>query len=731
MYGAVLAVVLLAHAPELGGMVTCNPLQRSGAFVVSPPVHPLPGGCVIDFNDGITLQALGGAAANQWLHFTLPWWNSNAGLGLPLAAEAQPAAFFLPFVLLLHGASGLALLKLCMQALAGGFMVALLRELGLGRLACAVGGVLFALNGSFAWYAHTPVLPVPFLPALLFGVERCRVRAMDGRRGGPVWVALALAYALAAGFPETAFVDGLFAAVWASVALARAPGHRVGLAARIVAGGLAGLALAAPAWVSFLDYLRIAAVGLHTLVLGDFLHPGQAATLLLPSVYGPPFADGKFSVWGQDGGYFGPALTILALAALAGRRGAPSLVLLWALPWALRWAVAGWVLLWLCVFFRLPGLYALWAALPPLNAVQVTRYAMPSMECAAAILAAGAIEDWRRGAYGRQWTGAGALFAVLTLAVLWLAYAAARLPPHPGLGWAFLGLSLLEAAGVATGLAWLGARPPGRRAGLVLAALVTADACGQFLLPQMAGARPAALALGPVDYLRAHAGLSRVYSIGEQLPANDGSWFGIAQIQADSVPFAQAWDEAAQAVGGDINLSVTGWLVTTPAAQLAAFQLGLPALLQAGLRYVVVAADADPFAAAPLAGMSAAYTDPRTHIYEVPGAPYAETRGGNCRLLVQSRLLMRSDCDAPALLVRRELKLPGWQARVNGSKVPVAAAGGKLGAYFQQVALPAGDARIAWRYIPPHAGLMAWLFAAGLAATLAMAAPLPWPRRRS
>src|SRR5271168_4845166 len=98
----VLAVPLLAHLPEIFGWVSCNPLSGAPGLLAAAPRFLLPGACTIDGNVGGTLQALGGAAANAWLHFHLPWWNPYAGLGLPLAAEAQPAAFFLPFVLLLH-----------------------------------------------------------------------------------------------------------------------------------------------------------------------------------------------------------------------------------------------------------------------------------------------------------------------------------------------------------------------------------------------------------------------------------------------------------------------------------------------------------------------------------------------------------------------------------------------------------------------------------------------------
>jgi hypothetical protein len=110
VYLAMLAAPLLAHIPEYAGLVTCNPIYAYPSMVEPAPHRLLPGSCTIDGNDGTTLQALGGRAAEIWLSGHVPWWNSDEGLGLPLAAEAQPAALFFPFVLLLHFYSGIVVL---------------------------------------------------------------------------------------------------------------------------------------------------------------------------------------------------------------------------------------------------------------------------------------------------------------------------------------------------------------------------------------------------------------------------------------------------------------------------------------------------------------------------------------------------------------------------------------------------------------------------------------------
>lgn len=713
-YGAVAAVTLAARLPALAGWASCNPIYHFTEMVGKPIRQILPGECSIDGNDGVTLQALGGRAAEMWLHGTLPWWNGYAALGLPLAGEGQVPAFFLPFVLLLHFFSGIVVLKVLMQLLAGGCALALFREMKLSRAAAAIGAVLFALNGSFAWFGDSPILPIPFLPALLFALERCRTRAIAGQSGGPLWVALALGYSLLAGFPETAFIDGLLAAVWMLAAAARTPPGRLGaFCGKILCGGLAGLALSAPAWLSFLDYLGISSVGLHALVGFNFLPASQTAALVMPGAFGPPYADWATYPWTNAGGYFGTAMVFLVMAGLGtGRRRA-----------GLRWAMAGWVIFWLSVFFGAPVTHAIWQAAPPLNLVQVTRYAMPSMEAAAAVGAALAVDDWRRSRTGLRALWVLPMFTTVAMVALLPAIRTGRVPVMPTAWHGFLIAAIAQTAIVAGALTWLITGRPGPRRVLALAAIVALDATSNFMLPEFAGTRPNRMALNAIGYLQAHAGMSRIYSSDEQIPRNYGSWFGVPVIQVFSLPFAQAWGSAAAVTGGDVNLVVPGTRLTAAEARQR-FDGDVAGLREAGVRFVVVTAQNDTFNTRKRPDLTAVYTDAKTHIYEVSNAaPYMETRGAPCVLTTISRTRAQTDCRGPAVLIRRELLLPGWHARVNNDKVSIGGAGARVDAYVQQVDLPAGPADITWWYTPPHSKLMAWLFACGLAATVIMAVP--------
>ena len=113
--------------------------------------HLVPGSPFLDPNAGFTSEALGHLVAWDWVHGVIPWWNPYTGIGVPLAGELQPGAFFLPFNLLLLLKEGVLWQRIAMQIIAGLATYALLRELGLSRLAAFLGGALFAVNGVIAW----------------------------------------------------------------------------------------------------------------------------------------------------------------------------------------------------------------------------------------------------------------------------------------------------------------------------------------------------------------------------------------------------------------------------------------------------------------------------------------------------------------------------------------------------------------------------------------------------
>ncbi len=486
----------------------------------------------IDGNAGVTLEALGGLAARDWLHGRLPWWNPDSGVGLPLAGEAQNAAFFLPFVLLLALPAGIVWLKIAMQMVAGLSMLGLLRRLDLSARAALTGAILAECNGSFAWLAHAPILPVAFLPLLLLGIERAR--------GGGAWpagvvtIALAVGFSLAAGFPEVAVLDGLLAAVWALVRLGQ---DRGGIALfRLVLGAGLGVLLAAPAVEPFLAGLPGAFVGPHTGLVAHVLPGATRALLLFPYLLGPLlYGTLQFGtqpeIWFSAGGFAGVLLALLALAGvLAGGRER-----------ALRWSLG----LWISVTGAgvcLDRGAAVVQHLPVLSAITMPPWIVPSWLMSCCILAAFALDAWERGIPVRRarivaaWLAGSVGIAVLPAA--WPAVSA--LLAHGGAYPLFAAGSLLWAGFVIVTAGWLLAQPPAPSPVRLLHRLVVLDAVLLFVVPLAAHEPPLFLDRDTLRVLRDRMGLGRVYTAGPMQP-NYGAYFGIAQINHNYLPLPSLW----------------------------------------------------------------------------------------------------------------------------------------------------------------------------------------------
>jgi hypothetical protein len=586
----------LANWQALSGWLDASPLYVTSGLMDAGRSGPLPGfPGWIDPNAGLTMQALGRLAAEQWLHGRVPWWNPYSGVGMPLAAEMQPAALFLPFVLLMHFSQGLIFVKVALQAVAGLSTWGLLRALGTCRLAALLGAALFEMNGTFSFVGHAAMYPSAFLPLLLLGLER----AAAWRRDARAVIAAALAASLYAGFPEVAYLNGLLALAWAGRLVWRAPGRRVTLVGEIAAGGAAGLLLAAPCVWPFLHLLMHA-----TLNDGDVGHrfagvsaPIQGfAPLLLPFLFGPAAA---FAAQDPSGGiaateaFLGGSLAVTtlfwALLSLAGRRRRD-----------LRALLAAWVIVCLGRTFGAPVLSPLVDAVPLVGQTMFFRYAGASQELAVAVLAAFAIDDFSRAGLSHDRARRAAPFAACAAACLG-AGAIACAWPSVRASWSVpafqvcLAATLAWAAIYVGAAAWLARGPAaaGRRA--ALGALVLAECVAVFNLPLFAGLRDARIDVTSVAFLQGRAGLQRLYTLGP-LRANYGAYFGVASINAEYLPVPDEW--AAYVRGAlDPGASLVMFRGDEPPspARADALRTRLAAYEALGVRYVAAHPGENPF----------------------------------------------------------------------------------------------------------------------------------------
>ncbi len=708
--------MLVANLPYLTGLTDPNPLLLvSGLGTVTSPglVH---GQATIDISNGTVAQALGHRAALDWIHGHLPWWNPFRGLGSPLAGEIDSSAFW-PLTLLLLLPNG-QMLELVVAEVAAGLLTYLL----LRRLACrpwvaAVGGAAYALNGTFAWFAHAPAEVICTLPLLLVGVEHVMGAVTGGRRAGWVLIALGVALSVAAGFPETAGLDGLFALVWVAcraVSLRRGPWPA--FLVRCALGAAVGLALAAPVLVAFGDAVSGAYVGPHGsgALAHQALRPSAVGPLSLPYLYGPigwysgrdPGGD-LVAFWGMVGGYLATSVLVLGLVGLFGRGRR-----------ALRVGLGAFVAVALAASFGLPGLGPVLDVIPGVSATAVFRYAPPSWELAAVVLAALGLSDLLAGGPLPSPAARRAGWAALGVAAFLVAAWLGSLPVLTAVTgtdhWAWAGAALVWALLVVAAVALLGRRARGRVRSVGLALVLLVDVGALFALPELSAPRAVAVDSAPLSYLRAHLGQARYFSLSALGP-NLGSYYGLASPETAGYPVAGPYHRAVQKdldtnpPAGQDPGGVGQGRPGGPGPEAEFFD-HLSAYRALGVAYLV----APPRVALPGVGTSLvpAFQDRTAAIYRVAGAaPFFSAPG--CAVAPASTGAATVTCPGPGRLVRLEEWAPGWSATVDGRPVPVRAVRGGLA---QAVTLPAGRHTVAYSFTPPGEWWAGLLFLAGVAA---------------
>jgi len=726
--GALVVVVgvLFANASYLSGFTSANPLVTTSGLASVSKWGLFHGLSSSDPNVGYTTQALGHLAASLLLHGHLPYWNLYEGLGAPLLGEMQSAAFF-PFAWLLVFANGVLLLHLSLELLAGIATFTLLRYMGLSRVASTVGGLAFAINGSFAWLANSAFNPVALLPVCILGVELCLRSATRRHIGGWVLLAVALGLSFDAGFPEVAFFDTLLAIVWALVRLAgTSKVNRFGFIRRLGTGAVCGVLLAAPAAVAFLDALRVSGTSTHS--AGKYahfsLHAGTRPLLLDPYAYGVAWLyklPGSATLHiGSIGGFLSIAAVMLASIAVFSSRDRP-----------LRIALALWAACAVLATYGLLGVHQVFDLVPGVSSMALGRYIPASFIFAVVFLAACGLDDLGRGSVRRgRAAAAGAIGVAATVWALVEAlplHRAAATLAHNNL---FMTLTLwwplAIACLVAAGLIWL----DGRRRVLALGALMVLDAGFGFMVPTTVGPQNYQVDMSVVHYLQDHLGTSRFYSIEGAFAPNYGSYFGLSQIDVNDLPVPQAF---LSYVPRELDTNVSGYLFTG----YSSIHRKLPPVTtefldhianfeQAGVRYLVTPRNSTfPSARVQrLYDMRPVYRDSVVAVYELAHAT-AFFSGPGCTYAYHDQSTVRARCAHAATLERLELNLPGWTATVNAHPVPIIAAG----SVFQSVSLPSGESTIVFSYVPPHEGLAWDAFAVGLIACFGVGVTVWWRRR--
>ncbi len=690
--------VCFANVLYLTGFSLINPISWT-AGVSHILCHVSCGRPAIDPNTGYITQPLGHLAAQDLLHGHLPYWNYFEGLGAPLLGEMQSAAL-LPLTLLFALPSGLLWFHMSFELIAGFSTYFLARRLSLPVVIATVAGLLFALNGTFAWLGNAVLNPVAFLPMLVLGIEMIYDAATKGgpRKGWYV-AAVALALSLYAGFPEVAYLDGLFCLGWAIVrffTLERTV--RLIAARRLALATVVGGVLALPVLVPFDDYLKVAYVGPHSGGAESLIHlPIHATSMFIdPYIYGGIFSNpNTYSDWGGIGGYFGASAIALALLGLFGARHR-----------GLRLFLGIWAFLGTLSMFNLLYVHQVLNLIPEVKNAALSRYLMPSCELAVITLAALGIWDFATSPRAKRLFNLTNLLALLLL--IWAALEASSLndgvvQSHKArlLLIALHALPFLALA-VLAGLGFFATR---RFALWVVILVLVGESLLWFIVPTTEAAKQINVDAAPISFLQANEGEYRFLDFGI-LDANWASQYGLNSLSAIDLPFPSKYSKYIETKLFPgltppeqfvIHDGITG--ITLQESELAHH---LQAYEDASVKYLLLPTSVPILPSLTKLGVKAVFEDVEgiATIYQMPDPrPYFSTSSSTCSVTSTNPAEATVTCPkGPATLVRTELQMKGWHAEVNGRAVKISTSQG----VYQSISVPAGTSTVTYSFTPPH-----------------------------
>lgn len=268
----------------------------------------------------------------------VPLWNTQMLSGTPFVGNGQSAVFYpetwLHYVIDPLKALGWA--TFAFYLIAGWGMYLLLRVLGAGPLAGAIGGVTFIFSGFFTGWLTFPTLRsvAAWLPLALVGIEL----AVRRRQGG--WLALtslAVGMQFLAGHLQVSLYVLTVLAAYALFRLLVCARHLGGAtvaryAALVIAATAVGGLLAACHLGPTLELAMLSSRTAGTTYegqIGNALAPQQMLLLLMPDAFGNPVDSNhwgtnwpgrSYRTYVETTWYFGIAPLLLAIAAVALRR---------------------------------------------------------------------------------------------------------------------------------------------------------------------------------------------------------------------------------------------------------------------------------------------------------------------------------------------------------------------------------------------------------------------------
>lgn len=657
------------------------------------------------------------AVSDAYRHGRLPLRFAANGCGTPLWANPQaqvltPTTFFSLVLPEAWAFAAAAALRLFLGA-AGAFFF--YRRRGLTVLSSAAAGLAFGFSLTFTTWMHYPLTyPQALLPWVLLALER----VAGGAGGGFGALLTALVALFLGGYPEGEVFVCLFAAAFfvALVVRQRVPGReRLVRTGRTTAAALLALGLTSIIWLPQIHAIRASERSARVarasgappppFRISDFARPPAYAEVLrfwiVPEAQGNPRDDDKFGPYsfaGRTSGYAGILVLTFGLAAFFWRRA----------PSAVAWARGGAVLLTLYVLWY-PPLRQAFDALPGVREIAnrlTTTRACFLLVFLLALLAAFALDRLRSGS-GRAPTLCAIAVGLCATATVFLEYLESS--GRPALT-AWRASSFLLPAFLLGGAALALLRPMTEASGRALAVL--------FLLGTGADILRIGVRFNPgtarKDYFPVTPAVRSLQAAasGGRFATSSGSlsgmayMYGLEDVAVQDPMTPAAYEDALRAGAGYTGPEEPFARVTRLDAPLLDF-LDTRARLSSGAE-VARRDTAAAILPARLSGARdeaevlaqlAASRDQRNTAFVV-GTD--EAFPGEARVLSVEKprpeeIRVRVRVAAPRLLVLPETDDGGWTAETHGETLPTL----RVNTAFLGVRVPAGEAEIVCRYVPP------------------------------
>ena len=309
----------LVHGTELGSQDILGFFGLGGI----PGIHAHSPGAGDQIQEFIPWSAL---SWEQVHHGHLPLWNPYAGFGLPLLLNLSSAALSLPMLIAyLAPLHDVYTIQVIAKLVIGGTGVLWLsRRLGLSYLPSVLAATAFELSGAFTAWLGWPMSGTYAWLGWVVGAALMTIRG-DHRVRSAAGLAIALAFAVYAGHPETLVVLVLCTGVVAASALVglwvgtRSVSSLIRPVVGLLCGGLAALMLSAPL---LLPGLQIISRGVRTSVLGFPLPAKAIVNVLFASYNGLPVAGSTYFGpvdYYEVAAYVGAVVVVLAGLAILTR----------------------------------------------------------------------------------------------------------------------------------------------------------------------------------------------------------------------------------------------------------------------------------------------------------------------------------------------------------------------------------------------------------------------------